>query len=722
MKWVGGIAIAAAVVLGLALFLALDAIVERPEVRAAIEGLGEAALGRSFQYEKLEVGLFPPRVVIVAPVFAGTDGVVALSAERVAAPVALLPMLAGDVVIQGIMIRGGNIALVRSDEGLLLAGEPVVPLPEVANEAELSTREQTERLLDRRGQAIENVEESSGAKVQIRRVRIANTRLSFTDRTLVPPLELSLEGLRGDASFPKGDEPGPLDLHALLGGDAAVAVTGKLSLEGDAALHFELEDVPLLLLRRFLAEGSQLEGTTDMAGDLALAGWSPTSLAADLHGRNVVLGVGEASFAGELPVSLDTKPVDGQLAGTFSLDATQMRLENSDFFAKPVGDPLTVQGRIRLLEGGGLELRGDELHAGPATGRLDLTTEPRLRTVLDAPPFDVGPFLRWFPGLSDFGTQGRLGAEALALTFGPLTVDGAVEIDGLALPLEAGAESRLDGRLVGAGNKIRGEDLVLRIADQPISADLAVDLAPGGEVVLDFLGDDLSTGAILDAFGAPPGMLTGPAHLDGAFRLPREGERQVLERLRGHTRLEIGSGRWKGVSFLEQIFGAMSAIAKPLLALGRAEGGRDVQRFYGDEFETISGTFTVSDGVATTDDLKLEYRSYVVDLDGDIGLVDQSLDMTGKLTMLSELDEAVAGTLGTNSGHVSRTIPLAGVKGTLQDPKVTVADHAVRAFLAGVLLSDQGRGLRKTIDETLGEHVGNVFEALIGGKGEEKEE
>jgi hypothetical protein len=543
--------------------------------------------------------------------------------------------------------------------------------------------------------------------------------LSFKDHTLVPPLEVSLGKLEGRASFPEGGAPGPLDLHALLGGETPIALAGTLSLDGNGGLHFQLEDAPLVLLRRFFSEGSDIEGTTDVVGDVALAGWVPTSLAADLQGRNVTLQTGEASFAGELPLSVDTKRVDGQLAGTFSLDATQMRLANSDFFEKPAGDAFTVEGRVRLLEGGGLELRGDELHAGPATGRIDLTTEPKLRTVLNAPSFDVAPLLAWLPGLSDIATHGRLGADELALTFAPLTVGGVVAIDGLATQLEAGAEGRLDGRLVGGGTKIQGEDLVLRIAEQAFSADVSVDLAPGGEATLDFLGDDLSTGAILDAFGAPPGMLTGPAHVDGSFRLPREGEKEVLERLRGRMRLEIGEGRWKGVSLLEQIFGAMSLVAKPLLALGREQGGRDVQRLYEDGFESISGTFLVNDGVATTDDLNIAYRSYVVDLDGDIGLVDRSLDMTGKLTLFTDADDTVAGALGTESGHLRRTIPLAAVKGTLDDPKVTVADRAVRSFVAGVLLTDQGQEMQETIKKHLGEHVGKVFEALIGGKEKE---
>jgi len=89
----------------------------------------------------------------------------------------------------------------------------------------------------------------------------------------------------------------------------------------------------------------------------------------------------------------------------------------------------------------------------------------------------------------------------------------------------------------------------------------------------------------------------------------------------GQLRIDVGKGQLKGVSLLRTTFERLGAVGEAALLLGALRGGKTLQRFYEDEFESITGTFHLAGGRARTDDLRLVYRHYTADLRGSFGLI-----------------------------------------------------------------------------------------------------
>jgi hypothetical protein len=143
-----------------------------------------------------------------------------------------------------------------------------------------------------------------------------------------------------------------------------------------------------------------------------------------------------------------------------------------------------------------------------------------------------------------------------------------------------------------------------------------------------------------------------------------------------------------------------------------------MERFYQDAFETLAGSFQIAGGEARTDDLRLVYDDYRVDVAGVYGLLDRSLDFRGKLTMFEEIDRALAE--GETRG-VKRELPLAAVRGTLDDPKVRIAPEVALQFAAAYYAGRERREkLEKKLNEKLGEGGGkqviDLLDSVLGGR------
>jgi hypothetical protein len=157
------------------------------------------------------------------------------------------------------------------------------------------------------------------------------------------------------------------------------------------------------------------------------------------------------------------------------------------------------------------------------------------------------------------------------------------------------------------------------------------------------------------------------------------------------------------------------------LALGKQKGGSTLQKFYEDTFESMSGTFVLANGVAKTDDLHLRYEDYAVDLAGVFGLLDESINAKGKLTILPKVDEALAEAAGAEpvKGE-ARVIPLAEVRGTLSEPKVVLTQKAMMDLLttyssAGEKLTEFERDLDEALGEGAGKAARGLLDSIFGG-------
>jgi hypothetical protein len=228
--------------------------------------------------------------------------------------------------------------------------------------------------------------------------------------------------------------------------------------------------------------------------------------------------------------------------------------------------------------------------------------------------------------------------------------------------------------------------------------------------------------ALVNAFSARKDVFEGPLTLKSDFAGPLGGGQPIVQTITGNARMDVGRGRLRGVSLLQGAVDQLGAVGQAALVAGKLEGGKTLQRFYEDEFESIGGTFVVANARATTNDLKLVYRHYVVDLRGMLGLEDQAIDMTGQLTIDKDVDSAVAAQAagGDAAGSGGRVIPLARVTGTLSAPKVSVTAEAATTFLASYALGRKREKLESKIDEKLGKGAGrdvmNALDGLLGGK------
>jgi hypothetical protein len=343
----------------------------------------------------------------------------------------------------------------------------------------------------------------------------------------------------------------------------------------------------------------------------------------------------------------------------------------------------------------------------------------RTRTTLDAEPFDLTGWGAVIPALADSDPAGKVGIRGLVVETNPLEVRGHLDIHGVRLVRGDGAEVRMGGGFRGVGPKIRSENLVARVAGREIRLFVEItDLASRPRFVTKVEADDVESSALLALFTDRSDTLQGPLELRGKLAGPLGGDRPLAETLRGTVRMRIEPGRLKGVSVLERTFQGVGSAGDAALLAGQLKGGKTLQRFYDDEFQYLGGTLQIAGGLARTDDVRLVYHNYTVDLRGTVGLQDQQLDLRGELTIDDEIDGAIADegpAEGKPQPRESRVIPLAKVGGTLEAPSVEITDEAVLRLTAIYATTERRQDWEEKIDEYLGEGAGTeVLRALDG--------
>ena len=96
--WIAVAAVATLVIAAMgALVVALPKLVNTPEFRAALAARAGEALGRPVAWKELEIGFFPPRVILDAPVLVGqnesADSPASIRAQAIDLRLAWLPLL-----------------------------------------------------------------------------------------------------------------------------------------------------------------------------------------------------------------------------------------------------------------------------------------------------------------------------------------------------------------------------------------------------------------------------------------------------------------------------------------------------------------------------------------------------------------------------------------------------------------------------------------------------
>jgi hypothetical protein len=664
VKWLVRIALAVAVLLvlaGVALAVLVPRLLDRPETKERIAAAAQEATGRTLRYERLGFGLLPPSLEVEGVALEGGPQDPPLRADAIALQVALAPLLARTVLVDEVVVRGADVTLTRTKDGVELPIEP--PADETKEEGA--------------GEAEGDEAEGGGVSIAVREVRIEDSRVTLVDRTVRPAAEWVIDALEASARGRLGtDAPIDFTLAAKLAG-AALSAAGQGSPGGDFDAKLALDGFPLEKVGPYLPEGLALSGPADL----------------ELEARGQI-----ETFTGPLAV-----------------DLTRAEIRRGDSFAKPAGDRAAFAGRV-VRDGEAIRIESGKLELRDVT--LDVAAElaPRTRARLDAERFELSGFSGWLPGLAESGVSGGVALDGVEATVDPLSVKGGVVLDGVTAPV---GETRgaLTGRLEGRGDSLVGEAMELRVAEQLFRLGLVVDsLASGPQASLRLASEDADAGKLTAGLSGKNATLEGPLTLGTDLRAPLSDPESLLRALSGRVELGVTPGRLRGVSLLRAAFAALGT-AGGLAERLRAAKGDSLERFYQDAFETLAGSFQIGDGLARTDDLHLVYDDYRVDLAGAYGLLDESLDFRGKLTLFEEVDRALAE--GEARG-VKREIPLAAVRGTLADPKVTITPQVALAFAASYYASGERREkIERKIDEKLGEGGGkqviDLLDQVLGG-------
>jgi len=639
-----------------ALAIALPGIAKRPEVRAEIARAALEATGRELRFGELDAGVLPPRLIVEGPELVARKGDAPLRADRVALRLALLPLLAGRIGVDTLTLDGADLTFARTPSGFELPVE-IAATKEAAPEADTK----------------------SSVDLSVREVRITNSRVALADRIAVPATTWALESVDARAS-------GSLLAGLTFDGEARLASGGELTVSGK------------------LSNAGELRVRVQLAG-LALApakAYFPANASAS----------GDASF--DVQLSGPTDALSGPIEA--NLDAAQLAF--GDSFRKPAGEKLRISGTLSLA-GDDITLKGGQLALRDLSTPLEVEMAKKTRVTLGGGSLELAGWEAILPSLAGLGLTGELSFANLAIGMDPLSVKGAITLDGVELPLAKGQSAVVSIKLEGSGDAIRGAGPVT-LGGQRVALELGLTrLSREMNLTLGAHADDLDSGALAAAFGAPEGSLSGPLDLDAKLAAPLGGEAALVDSLTGPLTFSIAPGRLPGVSLFRSAVDVLGGIATVGGLFSGLDSGGKLEKFYDDEFERLGGTLTLAGGRAHTDDLALLYRDYGVDLTGDIALADTALDLEGTLTIFESIDQAIAG--GSADGAtpsaraVKRQLPLAHVGGTASAPKVAISPKGALVFAAAYL---GGGKLRGTLDEAA-PGAGEVIDALgslFGGK------
>jgi len=552
------------------------------------------------------------------------------------------------------------------------------------------------------------------------------------------PLGLKADLQIPDAVVASGDLriAGGLALTARTEGEGPVSFTADLKLasggrleakgsttrDGVLDVRLALSDVDLALARPLVGTEVELAGAA--SGQVALHG--PASR---LAGVNLDLSItdarvrrGELGVDGPLSFTVDLSALQPTAKGRLSLEASAARIAWSDVFVKAAGVPARLSGVFGRSAKGELGLDLDSLFLASLQGSAKLRSGARTTLSVTAATFDVAPVAALVPALSDLKLHGQLALESFGATLEPLALSGAIVLAGLSLapPPERGLVV-LHGRAEGRGDGIRLVDATCTVGEgNLVLAGGITDLLGQQRFDLQFESRDvLRTNPLMSNLTSVKDTVYGPLVVKGrlAGRSGGVGREELLQSLEGGLEFDIGEGashgaeggRIKDFSLLHLVVDQLGAMGGAVLIAGSAGRGKSLEKFYDDRFRVLQGVFEVRDGILATRKLRLVYPSYGAELQGNMRLVDLALDMKGRI----ELGQAVVSQLGGTQGGSPVVIPIASIRGTFEDPKLSLTAETVTALVRQLLLEPRVlEGATRQLDRVLP----GVSDILKGGK------
>jgi len=681
------VGVALAVAAAIAAAALLPRVLESEAVRSRIQTAVDDAVGSEVRYAELDFGLFPPslKALDVTVAGAGPEAPNLVEAEQVALRVALLPLFARAVVVESFSVKGLRARLVRTESGIEL------PLARGKPDAGPST-----------------ADDGSRVDIAVAGMELQDAAIVLEDRTRKPAVTWKLQDVQLRARGDSLDEPIDFDLSLALASGGRIEAAGRATLAGELDVEAKFEAVALQPARAYLDGKSELAGK--LTGTVTVRGpaASPTSVEIDAVVEDGRIQLDELSLRGRLKVQAKVLEPLTAASGSFALDATAAEVRYGGMFTKPPGDAATVTGKIVDAGDGTLGFDDVRLKVRNFEATAQVRTGKRTRVDLNAPPFDLKGWDALIPALAGYELSGPVRLENLALMTAPMDVRGTVRLDGVTGVLPGRGPVRIDGTLVGAGDVVNTKNLRIVAAGENIDVTGSVrnlDRDVRYDVKLATARAD--TNRLVSTFTSKRDFVYGLLTANGDFRGTISGARPPLEALQGSASIDIEKGRLKGVSLLQLTFDRFGALAGVAQIASALLGGPDLSPFYEDDFREIKGTFDVRDGIVRTDDLRIAYRDYLVELRGRLRLTDLGVDMVGRITIGERIQQSLKRAPGA-----SNTIELGRVTGTLDEPKVHVSPEVATAFLGQ---GSTGSAIDKAIDDAVGEEVGDILQSILGG-------
>lgn len=727
------------VAIGAALF-ALPRLLKSETAANEIRSALQRETGNDIAWEGLEVALFPPRVALRgARLEHAAHSEPWATLDGVDAEIAWLPLLKREVWIDSIAVRGARIAIIRDENGDLVtwtrsdAGE--TPSAAASSPSD--------------GATPSNAVSESSFRVAVRDVTLSDGELVLMEQGADPASTFVLKEIEGRVRLSALQRKARFDARGRLDERGSLDVKGEVAETGALQIDIDYREVSLQALQSFLPDGVAIDGRASgdakivgelkgvLGGELRLRAPNAAFVSEDLHGTGPI----------DLALTLDRlDPLDG----AFSLEATGADLVYRDLLRKPAGTTATLSGRFRTKKNGSIDIDFDRVQIQNATGQGSLTLGDTPRVAIRSEPLEVAELIALSPALERYAPyepRGTLTLRDLVVEGdgrGGQQLGGDVVLDALSLllPDEEGSSSdpaqrrvSFSGVLAGVGDRIEsrdllaergGETLPLEISLEPFSDELPVRLKSAR--------DDVVAESLLKAWAGFPETLSGILDYDADFALSLSAP-ETTRALRGTLGLNVEPGRLRGVSLLKESFESLGPLANLALLAGANFGGSSLQKYFEDDFTTLRGNFAVADGLARTEDLRLSYRHYRLDLQGAVGIEDQSLDFFGTLTLNPEVTDALADP-SDGAPTSAQVIPLAHVGGTLAKPKIRVTRDAALAFAGRLRGRSHGSGdaggepaldpiaerrleLERKLDKQLGggggKQVFDALEGLLGG-------
>ena len=697
--------------------LALERYSETPEMRAQVESLSSSWLGRPLSYESLRLGLWPPRLVIKSVSLPGPDpsGPKLLTVGHLDVRIAIGPLVRKEVFFESLTIEGLDLRMVRDRSGFDIPWAGSAPPSDSGGAA--SGSEQSD---------------VSSWRMGFRRIKVADARIALIDQTRASPETYGFESVTLTAQGNSDVSPLKVNFSAQSIGGGGIQATGTSSMRGNVALQVELSSLNLSALGPYLDEGFltevDLSGAVEVKGPVA----DPEELNFDLQLAAERLQWESDSLKGQVALKGHFKALRPSPQGDMSLDAKAASIRVGDIIAKPVGTPLYLLSNWGGEASSASTVSFETIEIATIKGSGRVGWAPSFSLQLDSESFPVTALALLIPELSDSGAHGRLEIKDLIYQAEPPSLQGTVSAEDLHVVFENGGSMSLSVDLTGQGDVVAIEKGDFSAGDQHFLISGKVHGLDGG---LPFdLKIETPKPIRADAFltGLSPGLsdvLYGPVTLTA--NLSGSGsslgvEADFFRSLNGDFKLEMGQaipgveegGRIVGFSLLSSLFDALGKYSQltrvTRLLLG--DKSPDLSGMSDDSFEKARVISKVKDGVCVIEKARIVESSYAANLVGDIELADLSLDLRGKI----ELGQAAAAALGAHAKDGEIVVPVAHIRGTLDDPKVNVSESAVLSLTSQMVSNNVAiKTVLGGTDKVLpgaGTLLGSGLNALLGGE------